>query len=290
MSLIHVARHGQSLGTFNEDDLREGMNQQSFHGDDLVWKQGMSEWRPLHEMAREWKFDELTAKADAKGKGMPPLPVLLPWEELGERSFFSAFLHTLRAVLFAPKKTFSQLDSTGGFAAPLLYYVMVASTVFIATLLMLLPQVLKDPASIAPQLAHFSQNAIIAGFVGIMVVAPFLFVSGIFVSSFITHLSLKILGVAQKPFKATFRVVCYSFGSISFCSLIPFVGGVIGIVWGLVLYFIGLKEVHTLSKWRTFFVILTSIAIYLLLVVAVMMLLSYMGLGAVAPAVPVAKP
>ena len=141
--------------------------------------------------------------------------------------------------------------------------------------MLLLPAVLKNPAAVAPQLADFSQRAIIAGFSGLVVIGPLLFIAGIFLSSFIAHMSLKILGAAKKPFRATFRVICYSFGSTALFQLIPFFGGILGALWGLTLYFIGLKEVYSLSKWRTFFVILVSVALYLVLVVMLVFLFSF---------------
>ncbi|MBX9743512.1 MAG: YIP1 family protein [Chthoniobacterales bacterium] len=287
MSLIHVARHGQTVGIFNEEDLREEINQQRLYAEDLIWKQGMIDWRPLHEMTQEWGWDVLTLKTMKNDSPLPPLLVPLPWEELGTRNFFSAFFNTLRAVLFSPKITFSRLDTKGGFIAPLLFYVLTASTIFTATLLMLLPQVLKNPSTFSPQLATLSQKSIIIGFVGLLVLAPFIFIAGVFLSSSIAHLSLKILGVARRPFRATLRIVCYSFGSTACFQLIPFVGSILGAVWGLVLYSIGLKEVYTLSKWRTFFVILLSIAFYLVLVMLVAFIFAafYTG-GAMPPAAP----
>lgn len=275
MSLIHIARHSQQLGTFNEDDVREGMNLQRFFAEDLVWKQGMTDWRPLGEMAVEWGFDAATFQAAATDGATPPLLVPLPWEKRSELGFVKAFFQTARAILLSPKMTFSRLETTGGLVSPLLYYVMLASTVFTATLFLLLPALLKNPSALAPQLATLSQKAILAGFAGLIVVGPLLFIVGIFLSSFITHMSLKILGAAKKPFRATFRVICYSFGSTALFQLIPFFGGILGALWGLTLYFIGLKEVYSLSKWRAFFVIVVSVALYLILVVMLVLLFSF---------------
>lgn len=291
MSFIHIARHGQTLGTFSEEDLREEMNQQRVFAEDLVWKEGMTDWRPLREAAHEWGWDVTLLKATAQEDTAPKLVVPLPWEELGERKFFSAFLSTLKAILFAPKTTFARLEIQGGLAAPLLYYVIIASTIFTATLLMLLPQVLKNPSAFSPQLATLTQKSIIIGFSGLLIVAPFIFIVGIFLSSSIAYLSLKIMGVARKPFRAVFRIVCYSFGSTALFQLIPFVGSIVGAVWGLVLYFIGLKEVYALSKGRTFFVILLSVVFYLLLAVVVAFIFAafYTG-GTVPPVAPVPPP
>lgn len=50
---IHLARNGQSLGVFNEDQVREGIAQGSFHEADLAWQEGMTDWKPLSELFPE---------------------------------------------------------------------------------------------------------------------------------------------------------------------------------------------------------------------------------------------
>ena len=44
---IHIGRNGQQLGTFNEEEVREGLARGTFLGTDLAWQEGMSEWKPL---------------------------------------------------------------------------------------------------------------------------------------------------------------------------------------------------------------------------------------------------
>ena len=68
MANIHIARNHQSMGSFSEDEIREGIRNGRFSADDLAWREGMSAWKPLGEMAPQWGLDV-----------PPPIPeVLLP--------------------------------------------------------------------------------------------------------------------------------------------------------------------------------------------------------------------
>lgn len=44
---IHIGRNGQSLGIFNEEQVRDGLEQGTFLGTDLAWQEGMGDWKPL---------------------------------------------------------------------------------------------------------------------------------------------------------------------------------------------------------------------------------------------------
>lgn len=44
---IHIGRNGQPLGTFSEDQVRDGLARGTFLGTDLAWQEGMDDWKPL---------------------------------------------------------------------------------------------------------------------------------------------------------------------------------------------------------------------------------------------------
>ena len=108
MSQIHIARHGQSLGSFTEEEIKEGIRSQRFVGEDLSWKAGMSEWLPLKETVIAWGLDAVPAKSLAVGAELPLLSEPA-WERRAELGFFQALAQTIGAVLFHPRKTFSKL-------------------------------------------------------------------------------------------------------------------------------------------------------------------------------------
>lgn len=44
---IHIGRDGQALGTFDENEVRDGLATGRFLGSDLAWRDGMGDWQPL---------------------------------------------------------------------------------------------------------------------------------------------------------------------------------------------------------------------------------------------------
>ena len=68
--MIHINRSGASLGTFSEEDVREGLRTGRFIGTDLGWREGMPSWQPLSQ------FMEFGAAAPAPEP--PPLVGAMP--------------------------------------------------------------------------------------------------------------------------------------------------------------------------------------------------------------------
>ena len=68
--------------------------------------------------------------------------------------------------------------------------------------------------------------------------------------------------------------MCYAVGSASITQLIPFFGGIVSAIWGVITYFIGLKKVHRVSAWRLFFAILISVVQFVVFYLAIIMLAS----------------
>ncbi|MEY4482725.1 MAG: hypothetical protein RL693_177 [Verrucomicrobiota bacterium] len=44
---IHIGRNGQPLGTFSEEQVRDGIALGNLLGTDLAWHEGMDDWKPL---------------------------------------------------------------------------------------------------------------------------------------------------------------------------------------------------------------------------------------------------
>ena len=278
MSLIHIARHGQSLGSFHEDEVREGISSKRFVRDDLVWRVGMSDWSPLHEVADAWGFDTaLLGEAPMDDTTMPPDCCEPAWERRDTVGFFRAIYETIQMVLLAPNMTFSRLRRSGGLMSPLFYYLMMASGTLALRMMFELPLIFKNPSILGPQLAALSHRTITMGALAVVVLSPIFFFCAIFLTSAVTHLSLKIVKGAKEPFEATFRTFCYTLGSVSVCQLIPVVGGIIATLWSIVSYFIGLRKVHEISAWRTFFAILIStiLSSMIVMMVAAMVILGF---------------
>lgn len=254
MANIHIARNHQSMGSFSEDEIREGIRNGRFSADDLAWREGMSAWKPLGEMAPQWGLDV-----------PPPIPeVLLPddvveipvkgdqpaWENRDSLGIFPAIFQTVRAVLSRPSITFSAMKQTGGLSGPLLYFVLLSSVMYTVSAFYQIAATYINPQVFALQLQHTPKTGYAVAVIGSVLISPALYVISSFVSSGITHLFLMLLGGANKPFETTFRVICYAQASASVMNLFPLFGSLIGIIWGAYCIIIGLKEAQGIQGWK----------------------------------------
>ena len=186
-----------------------------------------------------------------------PLTATLPvdgdgpaWEERERRGFFAALSQTIGDVLLRPTQTFASLKQTGGLANPLLYFVLVSSSMFAVSAFYQIAMTTVNPALFAPKIPHATGSSFTVALIGSVLLSPALYVVSAFISSGITHLCLKLLGGANRPFETTFRVICYAQASAAVLNVIPVCGSLIGVIWGAYAIIIGLKEAQNIEGWR----------------------------------------
>ena len=71
-----------------------------------------------------------------------------------------------------------------------------------------------------------------------------------FIEAGIFHLMLLIVGGARQSFETTARVVAYTSGATAIFQMVPFCGGLIGLVWGIIILILGLAYAHETSTGR----------------------------------------
>jgi len=259
MATFHINRSGTNLGTFSEDEVRDGLRSGKFFGTDLGWREGMPTWQPLAqipEIAQETSAGAASPLPQAAGSGtalnfgMTAAPRSgLPWDDRQQKGFFSAFIETLQMVLTRPAEAFTAMRREGGFGEPLIYAVIGASAGAIV-------QFLFSLALHAVGIAANQRNALSGmagmgiGSVGFIILFPLLLVIGLFIGAGIIHLCLMLVGGAKQPFETTFRVLAFSQGSTGVLQMIPVCGGLIAAVWGLVVNCIGLARAHETDTGR----------------------------------------
>lgn len=278
MSQIHIARYGQSLGSFSEEEVRQGIASKRFLKGDLAWKVGMTEWRPIVEIEAVWKNDGSSAGAVEAAAIISPALAEPAWERCSGLGYFKAFFQTLCAVLFYPKKTFSKMPIAGKFWRPLFYYGVAWSLPMMLETIVGLPHVFHEKiALLSPEkLAFISSPSsivimIIAGIILSLILIPLLMLIscipamvGMFFWSSLTYGIFRILAVTKKPLGATVRMMCYALGSLSFIQLIPSVGRIIFIFLGMIFCLIGFKESYHLSGWRAMVAMLVPFLLLIL--------------------------
>src|SRR6266700_7073380 len=134
MATFHINRSGTSLGTFSEDEVREGLRSGKFAGTDLGWREGMATWQPLaqiSEFAQETRPGGAPSPQPQFTGGGPITPAAtitprsgLPGDDRQQRGILRAFFDTLVMVLTKPSEAFTAMKREGGFGEPLIYAIV----------------------------------------------------------------------------------------------------------------------------------------------------------------------
>jgi hypothetical protein len=249
--MIHVNRGATSLGVFSEEEVREGLRTGRFASTDIAWREGMATWQPLSQ------FPELgvaATEAPPPQTGVVPVSTTatprtgLPWDERQTKGFFNAYIETLVMVLTKPVEAFTAMRRDGGLGEPLLYVIIGSSFGIIVYVLMTLLLPSAIPMGDRHGMGHLVGAGI--GSVFMIILAPVFAAIGAFIAAAIFHVCLMIVGGARHSFETTFRVVCFTGGSIDPLLIIPFCGGLIVGIWKIVLYCIGFSRAHETDAGR----------------------------------------
>ena len=88
---------------------------------------------------------------------------------------------------------------------------------------------------------------------------PILVTVSAIVCSAIAHLFLMLAGGAHKPYHATLRVFCFSYGSTQLLQLLPFCGSLVAPIWLLWCCVVGIAAAHRTTTGRS----LAAMALFL---------------------------
>jgi hypothetical protein len=189
-----------------------------------------------------------------------------PWDDRGRTGVLTALVETTRDVLSGPTRFFRTMPVTGGVGSPLLYAVIVgwvglAAAALYQAVFRSIAGARFVPFGERPELGlMFGWAASWAGFVAQAIFGGVSVVIGVFLTSGILHVMLLLLGGARRDFEATFRVVCFS-QAASIVFLLPFCGQLVGGVWAIVLYVIGLSQAHEIGGGKAAAAVLLPILV-----------------------------
>src|SRR5213082_18518 len=262
MAMIHVNRGATSLGTFSEEEVRQGLRTGRFAPTDIGWREGMANWQPLSQFAELAGATPVapplqTGAASISGPAAPRSG--LPWDERQTKGLLNALIETLQMVLSRPVAAFTAMKREGGLGEPLLYAIIggtfggVFAVTYNFALRLFTPFGDRQGA-----LAHLLGGL---GWILLLVLTPLFVAIGMFVASAILHVCLVIVGGAKQAFETTFRVVCFAEGSASPLLVIPFCGGLITGIWKIVLYCIGLARAHETDTGRAVIAVLLPLIV-----------------------------
>jgi hypothetical protein len=163
-------------------------------------------------------------------------------------------------VLTKPAEAFQIMRTEGNFVDPLIYAVIGGSIGFIVYFFLTL--VFGSFGMMGghdnPLGAMFGAGI---GMIFMIILCPIFVALSVFIGSAIIHVCLMLVGGAKKSFETTFRVVCFASGSTQPLLIIPFCGGLIAGVWGIVAECIGLARAHDTDVGRAVLAILLPLIV-----------------------------
>lgn len=207
-------------------------------------------------LASPREFDERGRRSQAPGIGRGPekprevsdAGTTSPaWERRREVGFFAALWLTWRDSVFRPVPFFRRLPPRAGYGSPLGYTVLV--TVF-GTFFSFYWGTIEE--AVGGTLERGLVVELVSGFVtlviGLALAIP-LYLALLFASVGIIHVGLVIVGAGRRGYEATFRAVAYASGPAAL-AVFPFFGPLLGLVWGMVLIYLAVREVQRTTNGR----------------------------------------
>jgi hypothetical protein len=201
----------------------------------------------------------------------------LPWEDRERLGFFPALFETIKLLVTSPTEAYARARVSGDYLSPILYAVIIGwvmaiisqlwSLLFQSTWITMVPADMRD--QIGPMMATSGASFLIT-----LLLAPVFILIGLFIWSGILHLLVMMLGAHKQStsgFEGTFRAVAYAYTS-SLAQLIPLVGGLIALVWMIILQVIGLVRMHRTTQGKAAAAVLIPIGLCCVCVIVAIVL------------------
>ena len=191
----------------------------------------------------------------------PPAPALeapFPWPPRDAESVLGAAGRTWRESVFDAASFFRRMPEDAPLGPALVYLIGVTVLASGIQLFwdMLLLAVRPPGEGTGALFAPASPlQALITFFL-----SPLIMLGALFVGAGIWHLLLRIFGGAKGGFGTTARVFAYAQGPQLF-AIVPFLGTLIGAVWGLVIAVIGLREAHRTTTGKALAAVLIPLVL-----------------------------
>lgn len=162
-----------------------------------------------------------------------------PWDQREEVGFFPALGETIKLLFTRPTDFFKGLGPVETIKSPFLFYLAIALPLLLVTF------GLTMAIGKAPNLGMGEFEVAMPVF---MLLGLVFTVIGIFIQAGLMHLGVLMCG-GKGGFVGTFTVLAYAYVTSIF-GLIPFVGGLVGGIWGVILTIIGYKYVHKFTTGK----------------------------------------
>ena len=190
-----------------------------------------------------------------------------PWDRRSELGFVAALIETVKLFITSPAEAYRQTLAKGDFAGPLIFAVVVGwigsaishiwALLFGFSMMGFMQEEFQG-GDLMPMAAMSGAGTIVG-----LLVTPIFIAIGLFIWSGILHLCLMVVGGlndSEAGFEGTFRAL--SFGSVAqLANIIPFIGGLIALVWSIILAVIGLSTLHRTTQGKAVLAILIPVVL-----------------------------
>lgn len=177
----------------------------------------------------------------------------VPWEHPERYGFFRSFFRTIVRVMFSGREFFSTIHSQVSSLRPASFYAIIG-------LIQALIGYLSSPgmvnfiknSNIDPQHQVLMENLFSGQSLTMLIITtPFIMILQLLIYASFVYLAIRITNPEKADFPLTLRIIAYASAPMILC-IVPYLGGLIGLVWFIYNIFIGVKYALRLTWQRTF--------------------------------------
>lgn len=184
----------------------------------------------------------------------------LPWER---EASGDSFQDTAMMVLGEPTRAFRQMRRSGGLINPMIFFVMalligqLAYVIYLTIISAIIVMAGNPNENALAGLAIGAGIQLVATLISVLIFGPIV----TFIAAGFWHVILLVTGCGRGGFEGTYRAFCFSAGSTALLNIIPIVGPLIGLFYGIALLIHGFAGAHEVSGGRMAAVVLSIYAL-----------------------------
>jgi Yip1 domain len=171
----------------------------------------------------------------------------------------------VRLLVTDPSDGFSRLRPDGDITSPILFGLLLSwASVFLSQVWRLMFRgAIRGVFHAFPGFGDRYVPSGVFGLVGLIVIWPVIFIAGLFIAAGIVHLCLMLVGATNDSpsgFEGTLKVYAYS-QVAGIATIVPLFGGIVVIIWAVVLEVIGFALVHRTTQSRALMGVLIPLVV-----------------------------
>lgn len=216
--------------------------------------EGEEDIRLVAKRAYEREAARFQTNASSEPNELPPLPAENPWAVApGDKGWVASFFQTVARVMFSAPAFFAGLRTGVSQTRPLLFYAIlcVFQTVVERLWGRVIYETLMSESSADPELARLlSMLAPDNNFALALILRCGALFLQLYLFAFLMALAYKLVAPQKSSFNLLFQILSYSSAPSVLC-VVPVLGSLAGLIWGVGCLAVGCKAALELSWPRT---------------------------------------